>query len=291
MKVLISETQFKDLVDIITGKKTVLSKDESDTGESKSETGSENLDIMTSIENLSKTNNEYENKQIGTTLVDYDPDVEKIQTALQFLGYSLPVWGVDGKFGYETEAAVKNFEESVGLEEDGKLDSDDLEKMVDELVKGKFEDYNINKIQKNKTESLVNTKKLSFNPSNGFMTKSRPGHKGVDYKAKKGEKIVLKQGGKVKRVHTGCVEGPKRCGGGYGNFVEVQHDPETLTRYAHLTEPYMKSGQEVSPGDVVGTVGNTGHSFGAHLHFEFEKNGKKINGSPYADEYFGISLD
>ena len=291
MKVLISEEQFKDLVDIITGKKTILTKDKEGDTESKSETNSENLDIMTGIQDLSKNGKEYENNQVGTSLIDHDPDVEKIQTALQFLGYSLPVWGVDGKFGPETEASVKSFEESVGLEEDGKLDSNDLEKMVDELTKGKFEDYNLNKIQKNKTSSLINTKKLSFNPSSGFMTKSRPGHKGIDYKAKKGEKIVLKQGGKVKRVHVGCVEGPKRCGGGYGNFVEVQHDPETLTRYAHLTEPNMKSGDEVSPGDVVGTVGNTGHSFGAHLHFEFEKNGKKINGSPYADEYFGISLD
>jgi len=291
MKVLINEEQFKDLVDLITGKKTILSKDEESDTESKSETNSENLDIMSGIEDLSKSGKEYENTQVGTSLIDQDPDVEKIQTALQFLGYSLPVWGVDGKFGPETEAAVKSFEEVTGLDEDGKLDSNDLEKMVDELTKGKFEDYDLNKIQKNKTSSLINTKKLSFNPSSGFMTKSRPRHKGIDYKAKKGEKIVLKQGGKVKRVHVGCVEGPKRCGGGYGNFVEVQHDPETLTRYAHLTEPYMKSGQEVSPGDVVGTIGNTGHSFGAHLHFEFEKNGKKINGSPYADEYFGISLD
>lgn len=286
MKVLISESQFEDLLNIITGKETILGKKITDT-----ESKPENLEILNKIEELSKEDKEYENKQIGTDLVDYDSDVEKIQTALQFLGYSLPVWGVDGKFGHETEAAVKSFEESVGLEEDGKLDSNDLTKMVDELGKEKFQSYDLNKIQKNKTSSLINTKELSFNPSSGFMTKSRPNHKGIDYKAKKGEKIVLKQGGKVKRVHTGCVEGPKRCGGGYGNFVEVQHDPETLTRYAHLTEPYMKPGQEVNPGDIVGTVGNTGHSFGAHLHFEFEKNGKKINGSPYADEYFGISLD
>lgn len=293
MKVLINETQFKDLVDIISGKKTVLDldKDEENDTESKSDENSENLDIMLGIEELSKGGKEYENKQVGNSLIPYDQDVEKIQTALQFLGYSLPVWGVDGKFGPETEAAVKNFEESVGLDEDGKLDPDDLEKMTKELTNKKFQDYDLNKIQKNKTSSLIDTKKLSFNPSSGFMTKSRPRHKGIDYIAKKGEKIILKQGGKVKRVHTGCVEGPKRCGHGYGNFVEVQHDPETLTRYAHLTEPNMKPGQEVSPGDVVGTVGNTGHSFGAHLHFEFEKNGKKINGSPYADEYFGISLD
>ena len=162
------------------------------------------------------------------------------------------------------------------------LDKDNLDTSLD--VKD-------DEIQKKETVNIANTKQLSYNPSNGFKTKNRPRHKGVDYKAKKGEKVILKKGGVVKRVHSSCVEGPKKCGGGYGNFVEVQHDPDTLTRYAHLTQPYMKSGQEVSPGDVVGTVGNTGHSFGAHLHFEFEKSGNKINGAPYADEYFGISLN
>jgi murein DD-endopeptidase MepM/ murein hydrolase activator NlpD len=286
MKVLINESQFQDLYDIITGKKTILPQDTEESGAEQ-----ENIDILSAIYDLIESGKEFQNQENSSGDAPYDTDVEKIQTALQFLGYSLPVWGVDGRFGNETEAAVRNFEESAGLGDDGTLDKKDLEVMFKELMKGDFQSYDLNKIQKQQTASLTNTKELSYNPSNGFKTKSRPRHKGVDFKAKKGEKIVLKQGGTVKRVHRGCVEGPKRCGGGYGNFVEVQHDPSTLTRYAHLIEPFMQSGDEVNVGDVVGTVGNTGHSFGAHLHFEFEKDGTKINGAPYADQYFGISLD
>ena len=63
--------------------------------------------------------------------------------------------------------------------------------------------------------------------------------------------------------------------GGYGNYTCVQHTSTMSTCYAHQSRFGTSSGAAVSQGQVIGYVGNTGNSFGAHLHFEV-----RINGSP-----------
>ena len=56
--------------------------------------------------------------------------------------------------------------------------------------------------------------------------------------------------------------------GGYGNYVVITHDNGSQTLYAHMTRTAVSSGQSVSSGDIIGYVGSTGLSTGAHLHFE-----------------------
>ncbi len=58
---------------------------------------------------------------------------------------------------------------------------------------------------------------------------------------------------------------------GYGNYVMIQHDNYYVTLYAHLEAVYVREGQVVNQGDEIGLMGNTGNSFGAHLHFEVRK--------------------
>ena len=86
--------------------------------------------------------------------IPVEEEVFDIQEALQFLGFSLPVWGVDGKFGPETRKAVTDFQASVGLEETGRIEKNDLEKMISELKNKNFESFDISKLVKQKTESL-----------------------------------------------------------------------------------------------------------------------------------------
>jgi len=63
--------------------------------------------------------------------------------------------------------------------------------------------------------------------------------------------------------------------GGYGNYTCIDHGGGLATCYAHQSAYAVSSGAQVSQGQVIGYVGNTGHSFGAHLHFEV-----RISGSP-----------
>ena len=55
---------------------------------------------------------------------------------------------------------------------------------------------------------------------------------------------------------------------GYGNYVMIEHRDRLVTLYAHLEKVQVKEGQKVAKGTVLGFMGNTGNSFGAHLHFE-----------------------
>jgi murein DD-endopeptidase MepM/ murein hydrolase activator NlpD len=61
----------------------------------------------------------------------------------------------------------------------------------------------------------------------------------------------------------------------------VQHSASLSTCYAHQSQFGTSLGASVNKGQVIGFVGNTGHSFGAHLHFEVRVNGTPVNPMGY----------
>lgn len=72
----------------------------------------------------------------------------------------------------------------------------------------------------------------------------------------------------------------------YGNYVKIKHDNGMYTLYAHLRygSVTVKLNQRVTKGQVLGYMGNTGYSFGAHLHFEVRNaNNVQIDPTPYVD--------
>jgi murein DD-endopeptidase MepM/ murein hydrolase activator NlpD len=65
--------------------------------------------------------------------------------------------------------------------------------------------------------------------------------------------------------------------GGYGNYTCIDHGGGLATCYAHQSSYAVSAGAQVSQGQVIGYVGSTGHSFGAHLHFEVRINGAPVD--------------
>ena len=85
-------------------------------------------------------------------------------------------------------------------------------------------------------------------------------HAGRDFAAPEGTPVVAALSGQV--LTSGLA-------GGYGVAVELEHaDPVRRTLYGHLSEIYVRQGQHVRQGEVIGRVGSTGLSTGPHLHFE-----------------------
>lgn len=111
-------------------------------------------------------------------------------------------------------------------------------------------------------------------------------HKGVDLAAPKGANILAAESGTVITVYNGCTHNygkskSCRCGGGFGNYVMVNHGNGLVTVYAHCTSIDVKVGQSVTRGQVIATVGTTGASTGNHLHFGTLLNGTYVNPEPY----------
>ncbi len=97
-----------------------------------------------------------------------------------------------------------------------------------------------------------------------------------------GATVVAAAGGTVVATCTSCPHNWGKyyscgCGGGYGNYVWINHGNGKETVYAHLTSVAVSTGQYVSAGQYLGTVGSTGHSTGAHLHYETRYNGVKYD--------------
>lgn len=87
---------------------------------------------------------------------------------------------------------------------------------------------------------------------------------------------------------TNCVSNGTEdpCGGGYGNYVMIEHSDGSVTVYAHMYENSITvhSGDQVSQGQVIGKMGSSGRSTGAHLHFEVRSNGKQVNPLNFVSE-------
>ena len=111
-------------------------------------------------------------------------------------------------------------------------------------------------------------------PFDGYITsryKYRHGkfHNGIDIDLETGDTVVCAWDGVVRYAQANS--------GGYGNLVIIRHYNGLETYYAHLSKLLTFSGQKIKSGDVLGLGGNTGHSFGSHLHFEVRFYDNTIN--------------
>jgi murein DD-endopeptidase MepM/ murein hydrolase activator NlpD len=93
-------------------------------------------------------------------------------------------------------------------------------------------------------------------------------HQGIDIATEKGQPIFATADGVVDTAGYS---------GDYGNLVVLKHAFGLATRFGHLSKFNVTPGQDVKRGDIIGFVGSTGRSTGAHLHYEILVNGRLIN--------------
>lgn len=127
-----------------------------------------------------------------------------------------------------------------------------------------------------------------YNITSGVGARWGSYHSGLDIAGAHGTEIHASDSGTVLRTNTTCPHdygksGSCGCGGGYGNYVIIDHGNEFITLYGHLTEVDVNIGDEVKKGDVIGKMGSTGFSTGDHLHFEIRYQGYILNPAYYVD--------
>jgi murein DD-endopeptidase MepM/ murein hydrolase activator NlpD len=108
--------------------------------------------------------------------------------------------------------------------------------------------------------------------SSGFGIRDGVMHDGVDIRAPLGTAVRAADGGVV--IFSGHLRG-------YGNVVIIRHDDHYATVYGHNLRNLVPAGDRVARGQIVATVGNTGHTTGSNLHFEVRRDNLARNPLDY----------
>lgn len=111
-------------------------------------------------------------------------------------------------------------------------------------------------------------------PTSGSLSQGyKPLHRALD--------LARSVGTPIKAADNGYVVVAGWSNAGYGNYIVVDHGNGVQTLYAHLSRIFVRPGNVVTRGAVIGNMGSTGNSTGPHLHFEVLKNGVRQNPRNY----------
>lgn len=152
-----------------------------------------------------------------------------------------------------------------------KVAKKEVEKTVEELLEEK---------EAKEAISIINGINVSVLPVQGRITSRFGVSSSIRRSTHTGLDIACSTGTAIKVVADGKVTF-SAYNGSYGNLIKVDHGKGVETWYAHCSKLYVKKGQKVSAGDIIGAVGSTGNSTGSHLHLEIRINGSVINPQKY----------
>ena len=122
-------------------------------------------------------------------------------------------------------------------------------------------------IQNFELEKLVSGYGVRINP----FHKGKYQHDGVDIAAPRGTAVLATAPGRV------LITKKSELVAGYGNYIEIDHGNGYITRYSHLEDFVVRTGQKVEKGQPIATIGSTGGSIAPHLHYEVIKNGVNLD--------------
>jgi murein DD-endopeptidase MepM/ murein hydrolase activator NlpD len=116
-------------------------------------------------------------------------------------------------------------------------------------------------------DKLISGYGMRINPFHKGMCE----HSGVDISLPRGTEVISTGSGTVSLVKRSDLQA------GYGNYIEIDHGQGFVTRYAHLEEIKVRTGQKVNKGITIATIGSSGGSIAPHLHYEIIFQGKNVD--------------
>lgn len=117
------------------------------------------------------------------------------------------------------------------------------------------------------------------NVTSEFGWRHRRPHYGTDINLETGDTVVAAFDGMIRIA---------KLNRSYGNVVIIRHNNGLETVYAHLSKILVEAGQKIEAGQQIGLGGNTGHSFGSHLHFEIRYLGQAMDAEDFVDFEKGL---
>lgn len=174
-------------------------------------------------------------------------------------------------------------------------DKRDIQSQLEAIAKKEAEETKKQASKNNNSSSNSSSSNVTSNPSSsgyirpiagysitcGWMGYS--GHTGVDFTGGgiSGKPVLAAKAGTV--VTSTALKKSDGSYRSYGEYIVINHHDGTMTLYAHGApgSRLVSSGQTVSQGQQIMSVGTTGNSTGYHLHFEVRVNGKPVNPAPY----------
>jgi murein DD-endopeptidase MepM/ murein hydrolase activator NlpD len=178
-------------------------------------------------------------------------DVAALQFALAWHGF--PSGSFDGAFGGSTESALRKFQRWAGLPSDGRAGAAVVSALRRPVP----------------VCPLPLARPVDVPHTDGHGPRGQRFHAGLDFPAATGVPVTAAAAGRV--TFAGWSDG------GWGRLVVISHARGVRTMYAHLASVSVRVGQRVRVGHRVGRVGSSGHSTGAHLHFEVRLRGAAVD--------------
>ena len=165
-----------------------------------------------------------------------------------------------------------NLEIDAGIQVGEKIIIPGAEPLLAPLIKKITKKKILEKVAKKQIKSSENKNSSYRHPLAGRGVKTQGYHgrfRAIDIGAPIGTPVVASMSGTV------IISSSGGWGGGYGNYVVMEHPNGSQTLYAHNSRLYVRVGEYVSAGSVIADSGNSGRSTGPHLHFEI-RNGPAI---------------
>lgn len=193
--------------------------------------------------------------------IEINPDTIIIPTDEIFLGESKVIEGEAGLRKQVVEVMSKNREVTSTKVVKDNIIKEEVSKKIYRGTKNPY-DYGI---------AFLNEPTRGGYLTSAYGERWNSFHKGIDIGGTIGDDVLVALDGEVTYAEFND--------GGYGNLIIVKHDDDMVTYYGHLDDFYVKVGDLVKKGDIIGALGNTGFSTGPHLHFELRVDGNPVD--PY----------